>query len=55
LTINEEPNQTSLLSLGQETFLHGELKADGDIVRYTHTIVDSVYGTLAVKSKVVSL
>ena len=56
LTINEETSQTSPFSLGQEITLQGELKADGDIVRYTHTINDSQYAApLAVKSKQVSL
>jgi hypothetical protein len=56
LTIDEETNQTSPFSLGQEIVLHGELKADGDIVRYTHTITDVTYANaLAVKSKTLSL
>ena len=56
LEVNQEISQTSLFSLGQEVVLQGELKADGDIVRYTHTIADAQYAEpLAVKSKTVSL
>jgi flagellar basal body-associated protein FliL len=51
-SLDEEP---SSFSLGQEVALHGELKADGDIITHTHTVVDTNYGVMAVKSKVVNV
>ena len=56
LKIDEDLSQTSFFSLGQEVVLRGELQANGDIVRYTHTITDPQYPEpFAVKSKMVSL
>jgi hypothetical protein len=56
LEIPEETNQTFPFSLTQEVVLHGELKADGDIARYSHTITDTQYAEpIAVKSKVIPL
>ena len=47
--------QPSPFSLGQEITLRGVLVADGDILTYTHTIMDETFGNISVKSKSVGL
>jgi hypothetical protein len=46
---------TAQFSLGQEVSLQGTLKADGDILTHTHTITDTIYGVINVKSKTINL
>jgi len=38
-----DPSQELQFSLGSEITLQGELKMDGDIFTYTHTITDPTY------------
>lgn len=46
---------TAQFSLGQEITLQGILKADGDIMTHTHSITDTTYGTIGVKSDSINL
>lgn len=51
----EDPHQEQIFSLWQEIFLDGELLSNGDIITHTHTIIDTNYWSIAVKSKFVNL
>lgn len=51
----DRQQQEQLFSLGQEIYLEGELLSNGDIITHTHTIVDTTYGSIAVKSKSLNL
>ena len=51
----EENNHNIDFSLGQEVYLHWELKANGDIITHTHTIDDIEYGVIWIKSDSVNL
>ena len=47
--------QDSDFSLWQEIYLQWEIRADWDIITHTHTINDSRYGTIGIKSDTINL
>jgi len=47
--------QNSDFSLWQEIYLQWEIKADWDIITHTHTINDSKYGVIGIKSDIINL
>lgn len=50
-----EDEQQFSFSLWEQVYLQGEIKADGDIITHTHTINDSSYGIIWIKSDKINL
>ena len=48
-------DQEIKFSLWEEVYLQWEIKADGDIVTHTHTINDSKYWVISIKSDIINL